>query len=242
MMEQRQGTEFDRELLRIEAEYKRRNSTKVYTHLYSYFNEANLLQTQSLERNILALFKKHSFINLNEKKILDVGCGKGSQLQRFMSYGALPSNLYGIDLMEDRIEYARQLYPAIEWRVGSAHQLPYSDATFDLVISSVVFSSLLSESLQQQIADEMWRVRKPGGWLLFYDFMYSNPRNSAVRGITVRRVKNLFGLQHPGARFDFRHITLAPQLSRKVAPHAFWLAEILEQLKFLNTHILGLIS
>ena len=126
-MDQRPIAELDRELLRIEAEYKRRNSNKVYTHLYSYFNEANLLQTQSLERNILALFKRHGITDLTKKKILDVGCGNGVQLQRFMNYGAIPSNLYGIDLMIDRIEHARQLHPLIDWCVGSAHQLPYPD-------------------------------------------------------------------------------------------------------------------
>jgi ubiquinone/menaquinone biosynthesis C-methylase UbiE len=187
----------------------------------------------------LALLKRHNFTNLIEKKILDVGCGSGSHLRRFLEYGALPSNLSGIDLMAHRIELAQRLHPAIDWQVGSAHHLPYPDSRFDIVMSFVVFSSVLYEPLRQQIANEMLRVLKPDGLILFYDFTYSNPRNPAVLGITSKQIRHLFN--RPGARFDFRRITLAPPISRLVAPRAYWLAYTLEQLKILNSHVIALI-
>ncbi len=239
-MEQQSTTELHLELARIEDEYKRRASGNIHADRYSYFNEAALLHSQSLERNLLALLKRHKFTNLAEKKILDVGCGNGAQLRRFLDFGALPANLSGIDLMAQRIEHARCLHPAIEWRVGSAHQLPFQDATFDLVMSSVMFSSILNKSLRQSIADEMWRVRKPGGLILFHDFMYSNPQNHAVQGNTYRQILQLF--RRPGANFDFRRIVLAPPISRIVAPRAYWIAYTLEQLRILSTHTIGIIS
>ena len=232
-------TEPEQELARLKAEYERRASDNLYAGRYSYFNEAALLHVSSLERNLLALLKKHQCTLLSEKKILDVGCGSGGHLRRFLDYGALPANLSGIDLMIPRIEQARSLHPGINWSVGSAHKLPYADATFDLVMSFVVFSSILDESLRQRIVDEMWRVHKPGGLILVYDFMYSNPRNAAVVGVSQRKVKQLF--QRPGVRFDFRRITLAPPVSRIVAPRAYWLATTLELCRILNTHILGAI-
>jgi ubiquinone/menaquinone biosynthesis C-methylase UbiE len=142
--------------------------------------------------------------------------------------------------MAHRIEQAQRINPSIHWKVGSAHQLPYPDASFDLVACNVVFSSILSEQLRQRIADEMWRVRKPGGLILIHDFVYSNPRNLAVRGITLQRIKHLF--KRTQARFDFRRIVLAPPISRFIAPRAYWLACTLEQLKIFNTHIIGVIS
>jgi ubiquinone/menaquinone biosynthesis C-methylase UbiE len=234
------SAELDLELTRIEDEYKRRACGNIFADRYSHFNEAALLHAQSLERNMLALLKRHKFTNVAEKKILDVGCGNGAQLRRFLDYGALPANLSGIDLMAQRIEHARRLHPTIEWHVGSAHQLPYPDAAFDLVMSSVMFSSILSEPLLQKVADEMWRVRKPGGLILFHDFMYSNPQNLAVQGITYQKIMRLF--RRPGAKFDFRRIILAPPISRIVAPRAYWIAYTLEQLKILNTHTIGIIS
>ena len=222
-------TELNLELSRLDAEYRRRDSNNVLADRYSHFNESALLHSQSLERNLLALLKKHSFTNLAEKKILDVGCGSGGHLRRFLEYGTLPNNLYGIDLMAHRIEQAQRLGPAINWQVGSADQLPYPDSTFDLVMSFVVFSSILNESFRKRIADEMWRVRKPGGLLLFYDFTYSNPKTLQCEVSAVRRFQRLF--KRPRTRFDLRRVSLAPPIARIVVPHAYWLAYTMEQFK-----------
>lgn len=232
--------ELEQELTRLKAEYEYRASNNLYKERYSFFNDATLLHVHSLERNLLALLKRHKFTSLAEKKILDVGCGSGGHLRRFLDYGALPANLSGIDLMAPRIEQARSLHPVINWSIGSAHELPYADASFDLVMSFVVFSSILDESLRQKIADEMWRVRKPGGLILVYDFVYSNPGNSAVVGISQRIVKQLF--HRSGVRYDFRRLTLAPPVARLVAPRAYWLASTLELCRILNTHMLGIID
>jgi hypothetical protein len=61
-----------------------------------------------------------------------------------------------------------------------------------------------------------------------------------VQGITRQQIQQLFN--RPGARFDLRRVTLAPPLSRLVVPSAYWLAHILEQLKIVNTHLIGIIS
>ncbi len=227
---------FEQELARIQKEYTCRASCEAFAARYSLFNEATLLQLHSIERNLLALLKQHRFTDLADKKILDIGCGTGMHLQRFLAYGAQAGNLVGIDLMPERVALARQKNPAIDWRQGSAHELPYPDASFDLITLFVVFSSILNEPLRQRIAAEIWRVRKPGGLILCYDFTYSNPRNPAVVGIPRRQIRHLF--QHPGAQFDFRRITLAPPLARLIAPRAYGLANLLEQFKLLNTHMI----
>ncbi|HEU5229160.1 MAG TPA: methyltransferase domain-containing protein [Ktedonobacteraceae bacterium] len=235
-MEQQLLAELDQELARIEEEYRKRDAGTIPLDRYSLFNAATLLHVQSLERQILSSLKRHHFYPLTEKKILDVGCGSGNTLQSFARYGAAVANLYGIDLMKPRIERARNTNPALHWQVGSAHQLPYEDASFDLVTSFVLFSSVLSEPLRQKIADEMWRVLKPGGLILLHDFVYANPRNPAVRGMTRQQIRQLFG--RPRATFAFRSMTLAPPLARLIAPRAYWLAFTLEQMRVLNTHVI----
>lgn len=233
-------TELEPELERIREEYRRRACCQAFTERYSLFNAATLLQSQSLERALLAMLKQRHLTQLAEKNILDIGCGGGLQLQRFLAYGAKPGNLFGIDLMPARIEQARSLHPAINWQTGSAHQLPYPAATFDLVTLFVVFSSILDEALCESIVAEIWRVLKPTGLILCYDFVYANPRNPAVRGVTPRQIQRLF--QRPGATFAFQRVTLAPPISRLLAPHAVWLAAMLEHLKILNSHCISLIG
>ncbi|GLV55969.1 hypothetical protein KDH_28130 [Dictyobacter sp. S3.2.2.5] len=224
------------ELERLKAEYAHRDTSGLYVGRYSYFNEAALFHLHRLECNLLALLRRYRFTGLAQKKILDVGCGNGNQLRRFLDYGASPANLFGIDLMSSRIERARYLQPDIDWRVGSAHQLPYADAAFDLVTAFVVFSSIFDESLCQKVAAEMWRVCKPEGLIVVYDFTYNNPYNAAVRRVSRGEIKRLFG--RSGAAFDFHTVTLAPPVSRMLAPRADWFATLLEQCKLLNTHVL----
>src|SRR5260370_30952324 len=67
-----QMTELDQELSRLESEYSWRNSGNIPADRYSYFNEAALLHSQSLERNLLTLLKRDGVTSLHEKKILDV--------------------------------------------------------------------------------------------------------------------------------------------------------------------------
>src|SRR5579885_2619116 len=239
-MERQAITELDLELGRIKEEYRKRDAGAVPPDRYSLFNASALLHVQSLERQILSALKRHHCYPLAEKKILDVGCGSGGTLQSFLRYGASATHLYGIDLAEHRIERARSVNPVMHWYAGSAHQLPYEDASFDLVTSFVLFSSILSESLRQKIAGEIWRVLKPGGLIVLHDFVYANPRNPAVQGVTRQQIRLLFG--RTGAEFDFRSMTLAPPIARLIAPRAYWLAFTLEQLKVLNTHIICTIS
>lgn len=225
------------ELSRIESEYQRRDfNDPGLGGRYSLFNEAALLHAQSVERHLLALLKEHNRTDMTTMKILDVGCGNGGTLRRFIEYGADPANLTGIDIVPHRIERARRSNPAIDWKVGSAHQLPYSSGSFDVVTIFVVLSSILNTELRREIAAEAWRVCKPDGLLLCHDFVYANPRNPAVQGITCRQIRRLFG--RPGARIICRRVTLAPPLARLIAPRARWLVDLLEQIRVLNTHTL----
>jgi ubiquinone/menaquinone biosynthesis C-methylase UbiE len=63
-----------------------------------------------------------------------------------MKYGARPENLYGIDLLDERIEEAKRLSPNIDFRCGNAEELPYEDGLFDIVIQFTVFTSILDRS------------------------------------------------------------------------------------------------
>jgi ubiquinone/menaquinone biosynthesis C-methylase UbiE len=235
------ASELETELSRIEAEYRRRDFCEPRLgERYSLFNEAALLHAQSLERHLLALLKQHNRTDLAATKVLDVGCGYGGTLRRFIEYGAEPANLSGIDMMPHRIARARGLTPAIDWQVGEAHQLPYPSGSFDIVLIFVVLSSILNAELQRNIATEVRRVCKPGGLVLCHDFIHSNPRNPAVQGITCRQIRQLFG--RPGDRIVCRRMTLAPPIARLIAPRARWLADTLEQIRIVNTHTLCAIA
>ena len=126
---------------RVRAAYAKRQRDNAR---YSWFSPGHLFMVQERERRLLALLKRHDFAPLNEKKILEVGCGTGYWLREFIKWGARPENITGVDLLADRVAQARRLCPeAVTIQCGSATQIAFPDASFDLVLQSTVFTSVL---------------------------------------------------------------------------------------------------
>ena len=186
---------------------------------------------------LLKMLKRHGFQELQDREILDVGCGYGANLRRFIDYGALPHNLWGTDLLPDRIARARSLNPGIDFRCGNSEELPYDDGSFDIVTQVTVFTSILDSNMKQNIAREMLRVLKPDGIILWYDYHMNNPQNPDVRGVGRNEVHELF----PGCDIFLKKVTLAPPLARRLVPWSWTLAYLLESIPLLCTHYLGVI-
>lgn len=223
------------EVLRIGRAFSQRK----YPELYTFFEPAYLLSVQEREKRILAAFARHGYGSLEERRILEVGCGTGSWLRELVRWGALPENIVGIDLLSDRIAEAKVLCPSgIRLICGNAEKLQFSDGTFDVVFQSTVFTSILNDAMKIQTAREMLRVLRPGGMILWYDFTVDNPWNPDVHGIPRREIKRLF----PACRFEFERLTLAPPLGRRIAGISAFLYRTLSASKLFDTHCLAIIQ
>jgi SAM-dependent methyltransferase len=95
---------------------------------------------------------------------LDVGCGTGELAFLAAATGA---SVRGCDLSPALIETARRQAAErdveVPFEVGDVEHLPYDDATFDVVSSSV---GAIFAPDHARAADELGRVCKPGGRLL----------------------------------------------------------------------------
>lgn len=203
--------------------------------LYSPLRPEVLLARQERQRVMLNLLSRHSPQPLDQLRVLEVGCGGGSNLLELASLGFDASRLVGNELLPERAAAARRQLPAATvLHEGDATQLPFHSDSFDLVYQSTVFSSLLDDAFQQQLAHAMWRWVRPGGAVLWYDFTYNNPRNADVRGLPLARVHALF----PSARIDARRVTLAPPISRRAARIHPSVCQLLGALPLLRTHLL----
>lgn len=215
----------------IPARYARRTSGSVYSMLR---NEVHLAHSERFMR-IARLLRERAKGELCELKLVDVGCGTGGNLLDFLRLGFKPHNLVGLELLEDRALQAQdQLPSAIQVVTGDAAKAPIDDGSIDIVFQSVVFSSLLTDSFQEQLAATMWRWVKPGGAILWYDFIYDNPKNPDVRGVALKRVKVLF----PEGKIITRKVTLAPPISRRVGSLSPLLHNMLNLFPILRTHLL----
>lgn len=219
---------------RIHEAYARRHSS----NLYSRFNRAYLFMVQEREQRLLRLLAHYGFAQLESKKILEIGCGNGDLLRDFIKWGARPNNLFGIDLIADRVAEAINLCPqGVKIRQGNAANLQFLDETFDLVLQSTVFTSVLDRGTKIQMAAEMCRVLKPNGLILWYDYHMNNPQNPDVRGVKLGEIKALFSK----CDIRMRRITLAPPLMRALAPYSWLLCYVLSEIPWLCSHYIGVI-
>ena len=104
----------------------------------------------------------------NAKKVLDVGCGSGRNLIYFLRNGY---DVFGIDPNPQAVEMVKELSAALapdnpleNFVVGSAENLPYNDATFDLIICSAVLHFAKDGQHFNTMLRAMFRVLKPGGY------------------------------------------------------------------------------
>jgi len=229
------GGSVDAEEARIRAVYKRREQDDAR---YSWFNPAYQLLVQQRERRVLTLLRRSGFIGLRSKAILEVGCGTGQWLRDFIKWGARPENVTGIDLLPDRVAKALELGPpGVRIQCCSAAQLPFADDTFEMVLQSTVFTSILDRDLKMRAAGEILRVLKRQGVVLWYDYYVNNPWNKDVRGVKRREIEELF----PNCEIHLERITLAPPLARALVRYSYLLCYLLEKVPLLCTHYLGII-
>jgi ubiquinone/menaquinone biosynthesis C-methylase UbiE len=103
-------------------------------------------------------------------RVLDIGCGEGSNTRLLADRGA---RVVGIDIAEQFIEFAAEAERAeprgIEYRVASAVELPFDDATFD---AATAFMSLMDIPETDRVLAEAFRVIRPGG---FFQLSISHP-------------------------------------------------------------------
>ncbi len=226
------------DLARLRREYAARERRMAGSDRYSIFNPAHLFMIQQRQRIALQLLRQLGFDHLNEKRILEVGCGQGGVLLEYLAYGPSPSHLHGTDLLPNRLEEVRRRLPHLPLTCADGQHLPYATRAFDLVLQYTVFSSLLDQKSKANLASEMLRVLKPGGLILWYDF-WLNPTNSRTRGIRLREIKALF----PGCSYYVRRVTLAPPIARRVVPLSWLAGYLLEAMPFLRTHnLVGIIK
>jgi SAM-dependent methyltransferase len=222
----------DPETLAVAERYARRGAPDRYSLL-----QPDVWHTvQERQRAILQLLVQQGLVDLPRLRVLEVGCGAGGNLIEWLRLGLSPHNLSGCELLPERLDQARQMLPAaVKLWAGDASVLAIEPGSVDIVMQSTVFSSLLDDAFQQQLAQAMWRWVAPGGGVLWYDFTVNNPRNRDVRGVPLRRVRALF----PGAQIEARRITLAPPIARLACRLNPNLYPVFNALPPLRTHVLA---
>jgi SAM-dependent methyltransferase len=145
-------------------------------------------------------------------RILDCGCGTGSNLRLLGDYG----RAVGFDLTATGARFARSHGHRVAQ--ASIAAIPFASSTFDLVTSFDVFQCL-PDAVERSAITEMARVVKPGGWLLLHvaalEILHGKHSvlSEEVRRYTAPRLRSI--VEQGGFRIDrltYDHMTLLPMM------------------------------
>ncbi|MBD8900052.1 class I SAM-dependent methyltransferase [Rhodanobacter sp. DHG33] len=168
--------------------------------------EAILMTLSSLYgKRILLRRMVDSLALRGDEQALDVGCGRGMLLLE--TAGHLPrGRTTGLDLWSTRDQSGNAaeatarnaelagLRERVQIDTGDMRQLPYADASFDVIVSSLAIHNLPTETDREQAVREIARVLKPGGRLALLDFRHTAHYAQTLReaGLDVQRSWPLF--------------------------------------------------
>jgi SAM-dependent methyltransferase len=221
------------ELEEIKSRYKRRENLP--PDRYSILRPEVYLIEQEKERNLIRWINNNNIAPLSNKKLLEIGCGNGNNILTFIKLGFMPENIVANELLENRYLNAKIKLPqSLKIIHGDALEIDLPNNQFDIVYQSMVFSSILDGDFRKDLAKKLYDLVKPGGGILWYDFIYNNPSNPDVKGVKLSEIRNLF----KDAKIVHKKITLAPPVARivtRIHPNLYY---IFNALYLLRTHLL----
>jgi SAM-dependent methyltransferase len=134
-----------------------------------------------------------------DEQVLDLGCGRGAVL--LMAASLLPrGKATGIDVWKANEQSDNALSVTqhnaeqegvagrVELHTADMQQLPFSDGSFDLVVSSLAIHNIGNPEGRKQAITEAARVLKPGGRLVIADFRETGRYGERLRELGLTEV------------------------------------------------------
>ena len=131
-----------------------------------------------------------------EGSVLEIGCGPGGNFPHYPAAAKVTATDYSEHMIERALPRAAEARADITVEESDAHNLPYPDASFDSVVSALVFCSLPD---QPRALEEIKRVLKPDGELRLLEHVRSH---EWWRQAWERTLSPFTSLLFDGERFD----------------------------------------
>ena len=135
-----------------------------------------------------------------DERVLDVGCGHGLLLigaaKRLTSGRAIGVDVWrAYDQAENRPEATREnariegVAERVVVRNGDARELPFADASFDVVVSSFALHNIENRAEREKAVRQVARVLVPGGRVAIMDIYHTRQYRRILRACGLADVK-----------------------------------------------------
>ena len=144
-----------------------------------------------------------NFLEMNAKnsEILDYRCGVGTLMEKLIKFK--PKKIVGIDISEVSINKAKErikeLKSKVDFYVDNCEKTQFDNNSFDIVYGSGILHHLKID----ECLNEIHRILKPNGSLLFIEPLGTNPIINFYRKLTP---KSRSVDEHPFMNKDFKYI------------------------------------
>jgi SAM-dependent methyltransferase len=135
-----------------------------------------------------------------DEAVLDMGCGRGAVLTA-VARRLTTGRVTGVDIWstKDQSGNAREVTlrnaslegvgDRVQIDTGDMRELPYRDASFDLVVSSLAIHNIRSDGDRKRAVVEGFRVLKPGGRMVIADIRATAVYEEALRALGASNVE-----------------------------------------------------
>jgi SAM-dependent methyltransferase len=138
----------------------------------------------------------HALGDVAGRRVVDFGCGSGANTVLLGHRGA---HVWGIDISTDLLRLARRRLAIsgcdneATFIVGSAHEMPFPDASIDVVFGIAILHHLDLDLVSREVR----RVLKPGGRAIFQEPVRNSPVIRFLRRLVPYRAPDISPYERP---------------------------------------------
>lgn len=138
------------------------NSFNLSEKSKNYYEENDIYEIFSLAEDYPNKIFDYLYPYIQNKIVLDLGCGTGKFMQKFYKDTI---KYYGLDLSEKQLEIAKNKVKGenVDFICCSAENIPLPDNSIDVIISTWVLGTILEIDRRNKAIEEMKRVLKKDG-------------------------------------------------------------------------------
>ena len=161
--------------------YTKADADNKYEHRWGYINPTAAAYWRMRDELVFENITRRWNTYNPSLKILEIGVGHGHELTKMTQLGICESQLTGIDLVLERLEHAKSTYPALNLSCQDGVQLAFGEESFDIVFQITCVMHAPTKEIQSRICQEIVRVLKPGGIVIWWDVAPTQWRTLALR-------------------------------------------------------------